>query len=85
MKWLFCMDHYHYARWASVYLLDIMHLQLTCPDIYNEFNAGNFSFSKTKREFSKMAADQLHEQNNDIFKSVSGVTNLFNREDQSAF
>ena len=45
---------------------------------------GNFSFLKTKTLFSRMALDQLHEQNNKVIKGVSGATSLLNREDESA-
>ena len=44
---------------------------------------GNFSFQKTNRKFSRMAHDQIHEQNNKDIKGVSGATNLFNRVDNS--
>ena len=30
-----------------------------------------------------MAPDQLHEQNNEVIKNVSGATNVMNREDQA--
>ena len=84
MKWVFGMDHYNYARWLTVHLFDLMHLHLTCHDLYNEFITGKFSFSKSLREFSKMAPDQVHEQNNVVIKSVNGAVNVLNREDQSA-
>ena len=38
-------------------------LSKTHPDIYREFNAGNFTVQKTKRVFSAMPIDQAHEQN----------------------
>ena len=31
-----------------------------------------------------MSPDQVHEQNNEIIKSVSGTVNVLKREDQSA-
>ena len=34
MKWPFGMDHYHYARWCSVQLMDLIQLKISCPDIY---------------------------------------------------
>ena len=46
--------------------------------------AGNFSFQKTKSLFSRMALDQVHEQNNKYIKSVSGATSLVNRQEDSA-
>ena len=81
---MFGLDHYNYSRWLSVHLFNLMHLHVTCPDIYNEFVVGKFSFSKTLGEFSKMSSDQVHEPNNEIIKSVSGAVNVLKREDQSA-
>ena len=83
MKWMFAMDHYHYARWLSVHLFDLVHLHLDCPDVYQAFSNGKFSFDKTARQFSSMAPDQLHEQNNEVIKNVSGATDVMNREDQA--
>ena len=45
---------------------------------------GFFSFAKTKRPFSRMALDQVHERNNKIIKGVGGATSLFNTQDESA-
>ena len=59
-------------------------LHLRCPSIYKEFMDGNFSFQKTNTSFSKIALDQLHEQNNKYVKGVSGATSLVNRLDDSA-
>ena len=44
--------------------------------------SGKFSFDKTTRRFSRIAPDQLHEQNNALIKGMSGVTDVLNREDQ---
>ena len=83
MKWIFAFDHYHYARWGTVHLFDLMNLHDTCQDIYRNFVSRNFSFQKSYRRFSKMALDQVHEQNNKKNKGVSGATPLLNRNDMS--
>ena len=67
-KLLFALDHYNYAKWVSVHLIDIYQLHINCPDIHEYFKDGSFSFKKTSRQFSKMAPDQVHEQNNDLSK-----------------
>ena len=54
------------------------------PNEYKEFAARNFSFLKTNKQFSRMALDQIHEQNNKYRKSVSGATSLIDRQDDSA-
>ena len=61
IKWLFLMDHYHYAQWCTVHLMDLFQLNINCSNIYSKFSNGNFSFQKTVRQFSKMAPDQVHE------------------------
>ena len=48
------------------------------------FMNGFFTFNKSCSEFSNMALDQIHEQNNDLIKGVGGATHLINREDDSA-
>ena len=83
MKWFFSMDHYHYARWGSVHVFDLVYLHITCPDIYKQFMAGNVSIQKTTRQFSRMAPDQLHEQNNELINGVCGATHLLNQHDTS--
>ena len=45
---------------------------------------GHFSFLKTHREFSRIATDQVHEQNNKIIKGSGGATSLLNKSDASA-
>ena len=54
-----------------------------CSDIYVQFLKGDFSFQKTNRKFSKMPLDQMHEQNNERIKRISGATHLLNRADMS--
>ena len=79
VKWFFALDHYNYARWLSVHLMDLNQLHINCPDIYEIFTDGHFSFKKTRHQFSKMAPDQVHEQNNEVIKGSSGATHLLNR------
>ena len=83
MKWAFSFDHYNYARWAIVDLFGLMTLHSTCPDIYAQFLKGHFSFQKLNRRFSKMALDQVHEQNDEKVRGASGAMHLLNRADMS--
>ena len=43
---------------------------------------GSFSFSKTKRSFSRMSLGQVHERNNKI-KGQGGESDFLNLEDES--
>ena len=36
------------------------------PDVASEFHKGNFVIHKSRRDFSAMAIDQEHEQNNAV-------------------
>ena len=81
---VFALDHTNYARWLTVHVFDLMSLPITHPDVYQQMLKGFFSFAKTKRPFSRMALDQIHEQNNKIIKGVGGATSLLNTQDESA-
>ena len=82
-KWYFALDRYNYARWGTVHCFDLMLLQRNCPDIYEQFRLGNFSFLKTCSEYLRIALDQVHEQNNKVIKGSGGSTHLLNRTDES--
>ena len=64
IKWSFACDKYNYAHWLSVHIFDLMTMKVKHPDIYENLKKGFFSFQKSTREFSRMALDQVHEQNN---------------------
>ena len=59
-------------------------LPFTCPDVYEKFCEGFITFQKTNTEFSTIALDQVHEQNNKDIKGVGGAVNLVNRADESS-
>ena len=80
---VFALDHYHYRRWLGVYLYDLIHLHINCPDVYEALVSGMLSFNETTRPFSSMAPHQLHEQNNEVIKSFGGAIAFLNKEDQS--
>ena len=63
---------------------DLLSLENSLPDFYQNFKDGYFSFHKSNWEFSSIALDQVHEQNNAVLKSVPGVTHILNRQDESA-
>ena len=69
-------DHYHYARWISVHLRDMMALSHLHPDIHTAFAKGHFAVKKTIRAFSNLAIDQPHEQNNAVVKDDGGAVGL---------
>lgn len=84
LPWFFALDRFNYARWGTIHWFCFVLMKVKCPNEYKEFAAGKFSFQKTNREFSRIALDQLHEQNNRYIKGISGATSLINRQDDSA-
>ena len=53
-------------------------------EVYKNLKKGFFSFQKSNKEFSRMAVDQVHEQNNKVIKSAGGATDLVNKRDDSS-
>ena len=73
----FAMDRQNYARYLPVYLADMQRLELTHPDVYNEFAAGNHSISRTGQPFSQVSTDMALEQSiNADSKSSGGVIGI---------
>ena len=73
MFFFFALDHTNYARWLTIHVFNLISLPITHPDVYQQMLKGFFSFAKTKRPFSRMALDQVHEQNNEIIKRVGSA------------
>ena len=84
IKWDFALDHYNHSKWLTVYQFNLVNLEQQHPDVYENSCKGYFSFSKSCSEFSTMALEQLHEQNNEIIKGVGMATRLLHREEESA-
>ena len=75
--WMFALDHVHYSRWwLPVHIHDMMALSEKHPEIATEFHAGKFVIHKTSNNFSAMAVDQCHEQNNATVKESGGAIGL---------
>lgn len=76
MPWMFALDSTHYARWLPVHIRDMTMLSILHPEIYEQFQHGQFVLHKTLNRFSGMAIDQCHEQNNAIIKGTGGAVGL---------
>ena len=72
----FALDHLNYARRLSVHLKDSKSLSSTNPNISPAFLEGNFVVTKTLQNFSSVAIDQAHEQNNKLVKEDGRATGL---------
>ena len=74
--WMVALDHYNYARWLPVHINEMSQLQQNHPDVYEEFLKGIFSVQKSNRKFSRIAADQNHDQITAKIKGVGGAIGL---------
>ena len=80
IPWMFAMDHFHYARWLSVHVRDLVQLEHECPKVWEEFRRGLFVTQKTSHKFSMMAHDQIHEQLNAVLKGDGGIIGITENE-----
>ena len=73
----FAMNRQNYARYLPVYLADMQQLELTHPDVYNEFSAGNHTISRSGQPFLQVSTDMALEQSiNTDSKSSGGVIGI---------
>ena len=84
IRWYFIFDKFNYSQWLSVHLFDSMTVETMFRDIYENFNKGFFDFQKSENQFSQMALDHVHKQNNRTIKSCGGATDLVNKVEESA-
>ena len=66
--WCFMMDKYNYVRWLTVHTFELITMHVKHPEVYKNLKNGFLSFQKSNKEFSRMAPDQVHEQNNKVIK-----------------
>jgi len=72
----FANNNMNYARWLPIHWQDMMSLDQQNPDVAREFHKGNFVIHKSEREFSALAIDQAHEQNNAVIKGDGEAVGL---------
>ena len=80
IPWMFALDHYHYARWMTVHVRDLLALENNCPEIHAQFIIGNFVTQKTTHKFSAIPHDQVHEQLNAMVKGDGGAIGVTENE-----
>ena len=72
----FTFNHSNYARWLPVHVRDLVNLQAQHPDLYAEFQKGNFVVQRSDARYSLMAKDQSHEHLNNEIKHSGGYSSL---------
>ena len=80
VPWMFSMDHFHYERWLSVHIRDLVQLENECPVVKDKLEKGHFVTQKTCRRFSMMAHDHVHEQFNAVLKGDGGVIGIIEND-----
>ena len=79
VKWVFIFDHYNYVRWLFVvHIQDLMSVPITCPQLYQEFERGNFVAEISGRQFAQIHYDQAQEQSNKTIKYIKGPIDFVN-------
>ena len=78
VKWFFIFDHCNYARWLSKHIQDLLSLPITCPQLYQEIERGNFVVQISCRQFSQIHYDQAHKQSNKTIKFIKGPIDSVN-------
>ena len=79
--WCFIMDKHNYSRWLTVHIFELIttHVKHSKVQYIKTLRKGFFSFQKSNKEFSRMALDQVHHQNNNVIKATGGATDLVNK------
>ena len=82
LPWLVMYDHNNYSRWGPVYLTEMRSLEKTAPEIYREFQAGNFVIKRSQNLFNQVPPDQATEWINKMCKVSGGIIGI-TRSDQA--
>ena len=76
LPYMFANDSVHYSRWLTIHYSDMIVLKTSSPDVYEQFQKGNFVLHESSRRYSGIALDQAHEHNNAIIKSEGGAIGI---------
>ena len=74
IKCFFIFDHYNYARWLSVHIQDLLSLPITRPQLYQDFERGNFVVQILSREFSRIMTKLMNKATRQL--SLSKVQSI---------
>jgi len=60
LPWFFAYDRQNYFRYLTAHYLELVHLESNFPDVYAEFEGGNFSVQlPPDNPFGRMEADKM--------------------------
>ena len=75
LPWFFAYDRTNYSRYLTTHLNELLALESTHPDVYNEFQKGNFSVQISESNtFGRMEADKVIETTINRDTKTSGGT-----------
>jgi len=75
-KYFFAHDKQKYARLVSLYLAEMTALQVTDPEIRQEFMSGNFAVNKNRIPFCVIGVDHALERINRMMKVTGGLVGI---------
>lgn len=81
LPWFAVYDHTNYTRWGAVYLADCKQLETTHPDVYKEFQEGNFVVKTSNNKFNQLSTDQALEHVNKVGKIAGGMIGITRSDD----
>ena len=58
----FMTNHHNYARWMSLYSLDLANLETSQPDLQKSLTEGGFNVNRTGKSFASVPVDMALEQ-----------------------
>ena len=77
VPYMFEYDHNTYARWVPIYLSDMQNLPSSAPEVFSEFEAGNFVVKRAHGSFNQIWTDMALEQSiNKHAKGHGGLTGM---------
>ena len=78
LPWVFAYDRYNYARYLTLYFVNMLNLESSHPEIYGEFLNDNFAVQQSiTNTFGKLEPDKVIETTiNKDTKSPGGTTSM---------
>ena len=58
----FMTNHHNYARWMSLYSLDLANLETSQPDLQKSLTEGGFNVNRTGKSFASVPVDMALQQ-----------------------
>ena len=80
IKYLFAHDHLNYARLLPLCLATMQDIKANHPNLWNEFEMGNFCITKSNVNFTSIVPDHAIEHENRKMKVTGGIIDITQNE-----